>query len=117
MTPAQATGLVVARPEKRTAGENDVLEHLGKLHPEIQSVLALFASFAALMRERSPACPASQVGEWLGQARASPVPQLEAFAVKLKQDLEAVLAALTLPDSHGQTEGQVTRLKLLKRSM
>jgi len=117
MTPAQATGLVVARPEKRTADENAVLERLGKLHPEMQVTLTLFASFAALVRERSPAGPASRVEEWLAEARASPVPELAAFAVKLRQDLEAVLASFTLPYSQGQTEGQVNRLKLLKRSM
>jgi transposase len=119
MTPAQATGLVVARPEKRTAGENKTLEHLGKLHPEIQTVLTLFASFAALVRERSPSGPAAKVkvDEWLVHARASQVPEIAAFALKLGQDLEAVLASLTLSYRQGQTEGQVNRLKLLKRSM
>jgi Transposase len=114
MTPAQATGLVVARPEKRTAGENKTLEHLGKLHPEIQTVLTLFASFAALVRERSPSGPAAKVkvDEWLVHARASQVPEIAAFALKLGQDLEAVLASLTLSYRQGQTEGQVNRLKL-----
>jgi transposase len=36
---------------------------------------------------------------------------------RIGQDLSAVQAALTLPYSNGQTEGQVTRLKLLKRQM
>ena len=117
MTPAQATGLVVARPENRTADENGTLEHLGELHPEIQTALDLFASFAALVRKQSSSGLASQVEGWLAQACASQVPELEAFAVKLRQDLDAVLAALTLPYSQGQTEGQVHRLKLLKRSM
>jgi transposase len=35
----------------------------------------------------------------------------------LRQDLAAVQAALTLPYSQGQTEGQITRLKQLKRQM
>ena len=35
----------------------------------------------------------------------------------LRQDWDAVVAALTLPYSQGQTEGQVNRLKFLKRSM
>jgi transposase len=116
MPPAQATGLVVARPEKRAADEHAVLEQLGKLHPEIQAALTLFATFAALLRGRSPADPASKVEAWLAQARASQVPELEALAAKLRQDLEAVLASFPLPDRQGQTEGQVNRLKLLKRS-
>jgi transposase len=36
---------------------------------------------------------------------------------KLVQDQSAVEAALTQPHSQGQTEGQITRLKLLKRTM
>jgi len=53
----------------------------------------------------------------MAQAKSSGVQEFTAFATKLQQDAEAVLAALTLPYSQGQTEGQVNRLKLLKRSM
>jgi hypothetical protein len=116
MPPAQATGLVVAHPEKRTADEHHMLEHLEQLHPEMQTALTLFATFAALLRERSPSDPASTVAEWLAQARASQVPEREAFAVKLRQDLEAVLDSFPLPDRQRQTEGQVNRRTLLKRS-
>ncbi|MBE2267700.1 MAG: transposase [Anaerolinea sp.] len=35
----------------------------------------------------------------------------------LRQDVAAVRAALETPWSNGQTEGQVTRLKLIKRQM
>jgi hypothetical protein len=41
-----------------------------------------------------------------------------AIQAKLRQDLDAVwLAGLTLPWSQGQTEGQVTKLKLLRSQM
>jgi transposase len=44
--------------------------------------------------------------------------RIESFrAVKLLQDKEAVLAAMLLPYSQGQTEGRVNKLKLIKRSM
>jgi transposase len=39
------------------------------------------------------------------------------FAAGLHQDGAAVRAALTLPWSSGQAEGQINRLKLLKRQM
>ena len=42
---------------------------------------------------------------------------MKAFAVKLLQDTEAVVAAIVLPYSQGQTEGRVNKLKLIKRSM
>ena len=43
--------------------------------------------------------------------------QLQSFANGLKKDYDAVKAGLTLEWSNGQTEGQVHRLKLLKRQM
>jgi transposase len=39
------------------------------------------------------------------------------YAAGLVKDLSAVRAALTCPWSNGQTEGQVNRLKLVKRQM
>jgi transposase len=108
---------VVTRPEQRTASARRVLEQWGEVHPDIQAVLAHFASCAALVRQRSEPCPTAPLEQWTAQAVAGGVPELKAFATKLRQDWDAVLAALTLPYSQGQTEGQVNRLKLLKRSM
>jgi transposase len=42
---------------------------------------------------------------------------LRGFAIGLRRDWAAVSAALELPWSNGQTEGQVNKLKLLKRQM
>lgn len=52
----------------------------------------------------------------MAQATASGVRELNAFTTKLRQAVSAVLAARSLLYSQGQTEGQVNRLKLLKRS-
>jgi transposase len=41
----------------------------------------------------------------------------KAFAVKLLQDAEAVVASMVLPYSQGQTEGRINKLKFIKRSM
>jgi transposase len=55
--------------------------------------------------------------EWLEEARGSGIAELKGFATKLGHDLDAVLAGLKLPWSQGQTEGQVTKLKLIRRQM
>ena len=39
------------------------------------------------------------------------------FAATLRQDLAAVRNAICEPWSSGQTEGQITKLKLVKRQM
>ena len=52
---------------------------------------------------------------WLDKAEASGIDELKRFAAKLRTDQAAVQAGLTLRHSNGQTEGHVTKLKLVKR--
>jgi transposase len=52
---------------------------------------------------------------WLSDARTSGIKELCTFASGLQQDDAAVRAALRYAASNGQTEGQVNRLKLIKR--
>ena len=49
--------------------------------------------------------------------RPSGIPAIETFAAGVRQDEAAVKAALTMPWSRGQAEGQVNKLKLIKRQM
>lgn len=42
---------------------------------------------------------------------------MQRFAKAIRQDLEAVRNAMSEPWSNGQTEGQINRLKTLKRAM
>ena len=55
--------------------------------------------------------------EWIGEAKASGVAVLKAFAVSLFQDMDAVVAAMVLPCSQGRAKGRINKLKLIKRSM
>jgi len=96
LTPAQAAGILLTRPGKR---------------------IAAWESFASLLRDRDNPYPAERLERWLVEAAGAHVPELKAFAAKLRQDLAAVIAALTSPCSQGQTEGRITHLKLIKRSM
>ena len=61
--------------------------------------------------------PVEEFEAWSAEGRACGVRALETFAAGLEQDGSAVRAALTMPWSNGQTEGQVTKLKPIKRSM
>ncbi len=63
----------------------------------------------------APAAPVAELNTWLAEARACGVGAIETFAAGLEVDGAAVRAALTEPWSSGQAEGQVNRLKLLKR--
>jgi len=54
---------------------------------------------------------------WLTDARSSNIHRMRRFARTVRQDLEAVSNAVLEPWSNGQAEGQINRLKMLKRAM
>ena len=58
-----------------------------------------------------------RLDKWITSVRADPLPALHSFASGLERDHAAVLAGLTLPDSSGAIEGQVCKIKYLKRQM
>ena len=58
-----------------------------------------------------------KLDEWLDDAQSSGVSSIERFARVLHRDIDAVKNAITEPWSNGQAEGQINRLKTLKRAM
>jgi transposase len=66
-----------------------------------------------MVRERK----SEQLDGWVMTAEKSQIVELCNFARGMRQDYPAIRAALTEEWSNGQTEGQNTRLKLLKRQM
>ncbi len=60
---------------------------------------------------------ASALERWFTAVEQSGLPELASFAAGLRRDRAAVEAALTSPWSNGQTEGQVNRLKTIKRQL
>ncbi len=60
---------------------------------------------------------AEKLDLWLRDARESSIHGMRRFARTMGQDLEAVRNAVLEPWSNGQSEGQISRLKMLKRAM
>jgi len=58
---------------------------------------------------------ASELDSWLAAATMSGVPELRTFAEGIRRDQTTVLAVLTYEWRQGPVEGQIHRLKLLKR--
>ncbi len=87
------------------------------------AVTMLARRFNALVRacnagnKVDAAAAGAELDAWLVEAGNCGVQTMETFAAGLKQDAAAIRAALTTPWSNGQTEGQVNRLKTLKRQM
>jgi transposase len=76
-------------------------------------IYLLIRRFRKMVRHRE----GEDFGGWLKNALSCGVKDFETFAIGFEREQSAVEAALTLPYSNGQTEGQINRLKLIKRSM
>ena len=104
---------VVRRGDERSSEEREWLRRLKDGGGEIREAFRLAEGFGSLMRSR---CPAA-LGSWLGRVERSGVAELHSFAGRLRRDEAAVRAGIEQEWSNGPTEGHVTRLKLVKRSM
>lgn len=113
LTPRRATWLVLRPSERATAQDHQQLAQLTTQTPALAEAVALAQDFAALVRQRQP----TQLKPWLVRADQSTLPPFRRFARGLRADYGAVQAAVTLPWSQGPIEGQINRLKMLKRHM
>jgi transposase len=110
-TARQVARLFLWRPSQGTAERQAYLERVRQADEAVATAYTLTQDFATMLRERLGA----RLDGWLAEALASAVPALRRFALGLQADLEAVRAGLTEPWSTGPVEGQITKLKLLKR--
>ncbi len=113
LTARTLVALVLCRPDTLPDEKLQLIAHACQLHPEIQQATQLARNFAAMLRQRD----AEQFDNWLQEATASEIPGLVGFVSGLRRDYAAVKAAFISPWSNGQVEGQINRLKCIKRQM
>jgi transposase len=82
-------------------------------HPDVLRAHTLAQEFQAMVRQRRP----EALDGWLAAGLASAIPELHNFAAGLQREYASIRAALSEPWSTGQVEGQITRVKLVKRQM
>lgn len=111
--PRQVKWWLLAAPEDLTAEQRSYVQRLFAAVPQLETAQQLAQGFGRLVRERDRPALAG----WLQQAEQSGIAEFRGVAVGMRRDRAAIEAALVLPWSQGQTEGQVTRLKLIKRAM
>ncbi len=105
---------LLVRPEKElTEEERAGRRILADASPAIATAAELVQTFGQIVRERS----AAALDAWLEAATTSGVGELKRFAASLRRDYAAVSAALSLVWSNGQLEGQINRLKGIKKAM
>jgi hypothetical protein len=102
--------ILITRPEKRTEHEELTIEHMKRCDRTIGKCCCLFEEFAELFRSREEHNDAAKnvkawalVQQWIEDAKKVEIPELKALAVKPFQDVEAMVAAIVVPYSQGQT--------------
>jgi transposase len=112
-TSRQVTMLMMRPRHKLTADEREQLrEVLGRCEI-LRAVTELVSDFVGMARGRQ----GQHLNAWIAAAQASDIAPLRGFATGLLADYDAVLAGLSLPWSSGAVEGNVTRIKAIKRQM
>ncbi len=110
--PRRLVWLLLRDQAQLEADDLATLLHISQ-DPTVTHARTLARQFQQMVRRRTPAA----LEPWLSACGESDITELRSFAAGLRQDYAAIEAALTEPWSNGQVEGQITRVKFLKRSM
>lgn len=113
----QAAWIMTKKPEDLTAKDQTILTHLRAFDTEVEAAFHLSQEFLIIVRERQ----GQKLEEWLKKVELrvaeEQLMELGSFSNGIRKDQAAVTNGLILEFSQGQTEGQVNRLKTLKRTM
>ena len=111
--PARTAWLLFTPEADLDEDDQLALERVKQADPDVAQAHQFVHLFQQMVRNQQP----EQLTSWLQDVQASGVVALRSFAKGIQQDLAAVSTALSSPWSNGQTEGQVNRLKFIKRQM
>lgn len=112
-SPRQARWWLTLPSERLSASQRRFVEVLVRNSDRVRSAQRLAVTFDRVLRGHN----AAALDAWVIEAEASEVAEFRAFAETLRHDVQAVRGAITSPWSNGQTEGQVNKIKMLKRQM
>jgi transposase len=87
-----------------------VVSVIEKAAPQLVAAHDLYDRFQTMIRSKT----IEALDDWIEDAATS---LLTTFAKGIVADKRAIAAAITEPWSNGQTEGQITKLKMIKRQM
>jgi transposase len=102
--------LLMADPATLHEGEHRLAERILATAPALAKAREIAKRFMTILRDKN----VDALDAWSADAIAS---HMASFANGIRQDIDAVRHAMMLPWSNGQVEGQIHRLKLLKRQM
>jgi transposase len=113
LSPQVAAALLSKVRAELTSQQAQIVDTLKRQCPGFAVMRKLVFSFRAILRGGK----VTTLHRWMEEARKTGIYSLVRFVRTLKQDLGAVEAAVSEPWSNGPVEGQLNRLKMLKRQM
>lgn len=112
-TASTAVWLFVRDPKSLNEVEQEDLATFCQASPTLKQAYDLVQDFMQMVHKRE----GYRLDAWLERVATSEFSELQSFAAGVEKDKAAVKAGLTWPVNNAQVEGQVTKLKLLKRTM
>jgi transposase len=113
ISPIIAAALCMKPRGLLTAEQTAKVDTLKKASRDFTAMRTLAMRFQGMLRSKD----VSKLEDWLDGASETGIYSIQRFVRTLNRDLDAVRNAVEQPWSNGQTEGQVNRLKTLKRAM
>jgi transposase len=113
ISPIVAASLCIKPRGLLTPGQAAKVKALKNASPDFATMRRLAMRFRGILRSKD----IEKFRVWLDDAQQSGIYAMQRFARTVRRDVDAVTNALTEGWSNGQTEGQINRLKTLKRAM
>ena len=110
----QITRWLLSRPASLDPGDQAKLAVITASCPHLDALAGHIRSFAEMMTRRQGLLA---LEDWLTAVEADDQPQLHSFANGIRRDQQAVTAGLALPCSSAAMEGNVNKIKMIKRQM
>ncbi|MFG3213930.1 transposase [Streptomyces tendae] len=109
----EVTSWIMTHPEHLRAEDADKLHRLRERDLELDRLTLHVRKFAVMMTGRH----GDRLEDWITNVERDSLAPLAGFARNLRRDFDAVRNGLTLPHNSGAVEGNINRLKMLKRQM
>ena len=109
----QLASWILRDPATLNDGEQVKLNDARARCPHLDALAGHVTEFAKILTGRH----GHRLDAWITAVEADDQPDLHSFARGLKHDHAAVLNGLTLPHSSGAVEGNVNKIKMIKRQM
>jgi transposase len=113
IAPKHAAILVTRAADQMTEKQQQLFDRIANQCPDVVDLRRIALAFrAALTADNS-----TQLRQWIEGAKRCEFGHIVRFAYGLRKDISAVAAAVDTSWSTGQVEGQINRLKMIKRQM